>query len=116
MSVGDYTDKLNKNMGWICPKCGRVNAPWARFCDCADEQIYDPSHIYTQPIEPTFKTSYECCKNCQNNPVVNPNASGICNCSLPALEVSLPTTIPGTKSNTVYTFYWEDGELITKQL
>ena len=23
------------------------------------------------------------CANCQNNPAVNPNASGICNCALP---------------------------------
>lgn len=21
--------------GWICPKCGRVNAPWKSTCDCS---------------------------------------------------------------------------------
>lgn len=21
--------------GWICPKCGRVNAPWKGTCDCS---------------------------------------------------------------------------------
>jgi uncharacterized OB-fold protein len=22
------------NKGWVCPKCGRVNAPFTAFCDC----------------------------------------------------------------------------------
>ena len=22
------------NMGWICPRCGRGNAPWKETCDC----------------------------------------------------------------------------------
>ena len=21
--------------GWVCPKCGRANAPWKSFCDCS---------------------------------------------------------------------------------
>jgi hypothetical protein len=24
----------NVNMGWICPKCNRVNAPFIKNCDC----------------------------------------------------------------------------------
>lgn len=26
------TDKLN--LGWQCPKCSKVNAPWVPSCDC----------------------------------------------------------------------------------
>lgn len=22
------------NEGWICPRCGRVNAPFTSYCDC----------------------------------------------------------------------------------
>ena len=41
--VGDWppshkiTDPLpgNMNYGWICPKCGKVNAPHRDFCDCS---------------------------------------------------------------------------------
>ena len=22
------------NLGWVCPRCGRVNAPWAQMCPC----------------------------------------------------------------------------------
>ena len=24
----------NKRYGWICPNCGKVNAPWMPSCDC----------------------------------------------------------------------------------
>lgn len=30
--------------------------------------------------------AYKCCANCPNNPLINPNASGFCNCILPTLE------------------------------
>lgn len=30
--------------------------------------------------------AYKCCANCPNNPLNNPNASGICHCILPTLE------------------------------
>ena len=24
--------------GWVCPKCGRVHAPWVRSCDCTAQE------------------------------------------------------------------------------
>lgn len=30
--------------------------------------------------------SYDCCKNCPNNPLNNPHSSGICHCVLPTME------------------------------
>lgn len=26
----------SNSYGWICPRCGRVNAPWIDHCDCND--------------------------------------------------------------------------------
>ena len=23
--------------GWICPKCGKVHAPWVSSCECSDK-------------------------------------------------------------------------------
>ena len=40
----------------------------------SDGKVYEP-----------FET-YECCRNCINNPKNNPNASGICNCMLPYMQ------------------------------
>lgn len=25
----------NAEKGWECPRCGRINAPWVRQCDCS---------------------------------------------------------------------------------
>lgn len=32
------------NYGWICPKCGKVNAPHRNFCDCSGG--YSPNIVY----------------------------------------------------------------------
>lgn len=29
-----YT-KSKAEQGWECPRCGRINAPWVRSCDCS---------------------------------------------------------------------------------
>lgn len=33
------------NYGWICPKCGKVNAPHRDFCDCSGGGYY-PNIVY----------------------------------------------------------------------
>lgn len=35
----------NMNYGWICPKCGKVNAPHRDFCDCSGGGYY-PNIVY----------------------------------------------------------------------
>ncbi len=35
--------------GWVCPKCGKVNAPWKPSCDCNDPR----NHL-------SLETSYWC--------------------------------------------------------
>ena len=63
-SVLDYADNINKNDNtyfW--------NDEW---------NVMDKS---------AKAYSYDCCKNCPNNPANNPNASGICFCTLPSMEM-----------------------------
>lgn len=30
--------RMNNNIGWICPVCGRVNAPWITKCPCSPKE------------------------------------------------------------------------------
>ena len=34
--------------GWECPRCGRINAPWVRQCDCPNNQNH-PTITWTYP-------------------------------------------------------------------
>lgn len=44
-SWGDTTNTVSSTIantyrieyGWECPRCGKINAPWARQCDCSRE-------------------------------------------------------------------------------
>lgn len=40
-----YNNNLPPQQGWICPKCGRVNAPWVSTCGCISSQTTGDSII-----------------------------------------------------------------------
>ena len=43
-------------------------------------------YVPTYPSDYGYGQRYnDPCQFCQNNPAVNPHASGVCNCALPAL-------------------------------
>lgn len=49
-SVGeDVYDPAPKSktpaMGWQCPRCGRINAPWVRVCVCGPHKGWDKPTI-----------------------------------------------------------------------
>lgn len=39
--------------GWVCPKCGRVNAPWKGTCDCS-KGVATPNTPPNTPSNPPF--------------------------------------------------------------
>ena len=62
-----YSDKFIQE-GWVCPRCGRVNAPWLPNCSCGSNETVvttdntsPPStawSIYKKP--PTYETILTC--------------------------------------------------------
>ena len=54
-TIGSGTNTLNPNMqyGWVCPKCGKVNAPWKDSCNCHLNTPYTPPNTPTPtPFNP----------------------------------------------------------------
>lgn len=49
---------MSMPIGWVCPKCGRGNAPWKGTCDCGPQFIEWPSTITWPFNDPPPKTSY----------------------------------------------------------
>lgn len=60
----DYNGIMRE--GWICPRCGRVNAPWMPTCTCREIEVTYTKDTFT--TAPTGK-SY----------IINPNS--YCNSS-----------------------------------
>ena len=50
--------------GWLCPRCGRVNAPFIAFCNCKKEE-FDKNNLKfdkTVPVD-TSIINVSRCKN-----------------------------------------------------
>lgn len=55
-----YNNELPPQQGWICPKCGRVNAPWMPTCGCVSSQTTGTASDSSIPyIVKTSSTSIE---------------------------------------------------------
>lgn len=78
--IGDKVE-INSpiNYGWICPKCGRVNAPWVAACPCSQTQTKTVKSTWTTNI-PSY------CMGCSNHPING--GSGICHCILGSMQVT----------------------------
>jgi hypothetical protein len=42
--TGDAPEPIQRSqavtsLGWLCPRCGRANAPWAQTCPCVPPVI-----------------------------------------------------------------------------
>ena len=46
-SITYSNSKPSIEQGWECPRCGRINAPWVRNCDCRPENNWNRSTITT---------------------------------------------------------------------
>ena len=53
-TTGTGTIASNSNMqyGWVCPRCGKVNAPWKASCDCYLNIPYTPPNTPAPSITP----------------------------------------------------------------
>lgn len=49
--------------GWECPRCGRINAPWVRQCDCSPSSTLGWDKITVNPCDDWWKHQITCDDN-----------------------------------------------------
>ncbi len=66
-----YNPSRQAEKGWECPRCGRINAPWVRQCDCSSNYTYITctTEPYWTGDRPGWQKSDNCPDNVMNNPV-----------------------------------------------
>ena len=66
--------KSKAEQGWECPRCGRINAPWVRSCDCSRDNwsITWATDKFTTGDKPEWWKDYVYCQQ-KDNITSNPN-------------------------------------------
>jgi hypothetical protein len=59
---GKYT-KNNPNMGWECPRCGRINSPYIALCSCSKDITYANANNAERDILGEKSKKNDCPKN-----------------------------------------------------
>jgi len=54
-----HNNELPPQQGWICPKCGRVNAPWMPTCGCVSSQTSGSGTHYLVKTSSISRDSHE---------------------------------------------------------
>jgi hypothetical protein len=52
---------MSNNEGWVCPLCGKANAPWVPQCGCdkkANETVYPFTPWYPGTADPKWYPPY----------------------------------------------------------
>ena len=49
MNIGNITNVRDSyiSQGWLCPRCGKINAPWMSQCNCSGKPIEITCGDYT---------------------------------------------------------------------
>lgn len=89
-----FTDP-NWQQGWICPRCGRVNAPWVGQCNCQ-------SNIFRKITTWSDSGIPSACRNCSNHP--SNGGSGICHCTLGMTPITCSYTTTTCTTGPLVTF------------
>lgn len=77
--VRDITD-IDANQGWVCPKCGKVYAPWVSECSRCGVEKEIKSTPKLVPTVYGWSNVPSSCQLCSNHP--SNGGSGICYCVL----------------------------------